>query len=130
MIKQCKPITDFLLAAPQPFSQEVKTKLNQYICGYNNAFKVCCPSKPIVLNVQQNDVTLVNPPSPPDVTNHKNFRLLPEECGYLGSPDKIRNGKDAKLNEFPWMALLSYNTSKLCSLSPFYLILLNVPKNL
>ncbi|XP_018568809.1 serine protease 7-like [Anoplophora glabripennis] len=110
-IKECKPIVDFLQAAPSPIPEEVRIVLNKYICGYDETFKVCCPSKPIRINLQLNDLSLQNPPPPPDVSNHKNFKLLPEECGYLDSPNKIRNGKDANLNEFPWMALLSYKTS-------------------
>lgn len=50
---------------------------------------------------------------PPNVTDHKKLYLLPcEDCGYLGNQDRIRNGQKADLNEFPWMALLSYNTSE------------------
>ncbi|KAJ8960284.1 hypothetical protein NQ318_004009 [Aromia moschata] len=52
-------------------------------------------------------------PPPPDVTRHKNLRLLPEECGLIDIGDKIRNGQNADFNEFPWMALLSYRSRKL-----------------
>ncbi|KAJ8960288.1 hypothetical protein NQ318_004013 [Aromia moschata] len=102
------------MSAPQPISKEVKEELNMYTCGYDGAVKVCCPPGPIRLNSLQrtDDGDLENPPPPPDVTNHMNFRLLPQDCGYLASGDKIRNGKDARLHEFPWMALLSYSTSK------------------
>ncbi|KAJ8965980.1 hypothetical protein NQ314_003808 [Rhamnusium bicolor] len=110
-------ITNFLKRVPQPVPEEIKIQLNKYTCGYDGSIKVCCPSGPIPIKIKDTydadaDALLENPPPPPDIANHKNYYLLPEECGYLGNPDKIRNGIDAKLNEFPWMALLSYNTSK------------------
>ncbi|KAJ8925739.1 hypothetical protein NQ315_009587 [Exocentrus adspersus] len=112
--KLCKPLIDFLLSVPKPISQEVRTELSKYTCGYDGSIKVCCPSNPIVISTKREDLNLLldSPSPPPDITNHKNIGLLPKDCGYLGSPDKIRNGKDAKLDEFPWMALLSYNTNR------------------
>lgn len=112
--KFCKPLVDFLMQVPKPVSEEVRLELNKYMCGYDSGIKVCCPSGPIVIKTMANveTVDLENPPPPPDVSNHRNFKLLPEECGLLPIPDKIRDGKNANLHEFPWMALISYNTNE------------------
>ncbi|KAL7291856.1 hypothetical protein TKK_0014419 [Trichogramma kaykai] len=49
-------------------------------------------------------------PSPPDVTRHPNLRLLDHNlCGPI-SDDKIYGGNRTKVNEFPWMALVAYDT--------------------
>ncbi|XP_018568472.1 serine protease easter-like [Anoplophora glabripennis] len=111
-IKQCKPIIDFLARAPKPLSEPVKKKLNSYTCSYEaNTVKVCCPDTPIKIDDKIPPESLQNTePQPPDVSNHRNYNLLPKDCGYIPSDQKIINGQNASLNEFPWMALLSYNT--------------------
>ncbi|XP_018569549.1 serine protease easter-like [Anoplophora glabripennis] len=70
-----------------------------FIFGYAN---------PIDINDKDNKEVL--PPPPPDVLNHENLKLLPEECGQINYDSKIRDGTEAGLREFPWMALLAYNT--------------------
>ncbi|KAJ8960290.1 hypothetical protein NQ318_004015 [Aromia moschata] len=106
-VKQCQPMVDFLQNAPKPFSSETKNKLRSYSCGYEGTIvKVCCPDTPIATYAGDNT------PPPPDVSTHRNFGLLPKDCGYLSLGDKITNGEDASLNEFPWMALLSYRTGR------------------
>lgn len=113
--RDCKPMVDVLLSLKRPYSAFVVNRLNAYTCGYEDgALQVCCPSSPIKI-VEPPKVTTTTPPptvGPPDVSNHRNLNLLPEDCGYLDIGDKIRNGINASLVEFPWMALLSYRTSK------------------
>ncbi|KAG5896190.1 hypothetical protein JTB14_016964 [Gonioctena quinquepunctata] len=83
----------------------------------DNSIYVCCPEDPItIVGVNQNPNPTPTPlqpideQMPPDVTGHKNLNLLSEECGWAESDNKIRNGKNARLKEFPWMVLLSYKT--------------------
>lgn len=109
VIKSCEPILDFIRASPKPLSPKSVATLQAYQCGFQGSdVKVCCPDRPIPLvdnHININD-------SPPDVTNHKNFNLLPlTTCGPLPNDDRIIGGANASLFEFPWMALLSYQTS-------------------
>nr|XP_023015845.1 serine protease easter-like [Leptinotarsa decemlineata] len=114
-INQCKSLVNCLLNATKPISQKVKEKLNAYLCSYKlGLIWVCCPEEPIV-DIDEPTIITTTPAqneNPPDVTQHKNLKLLPDECGLIYSSNKIRNGKNAFLNEFPWMALLSYKTSR------------------
>lgn len=110
-IEKCPTMVDFLNNSPKPFSKELKELLNKYVCSYANEAihtNICCPSDPININGRNN--TEASPPPPPDVLSHKNLKLLPEECGSIDSDSKIRGGEDARLREFPWMALLAYTT--------------------
>ncbi|XP_060521818.1 phenoloxidase-activating factor 3-like [Cylas formicarius] len=102
-VKKCAPMVTLLQTIKRPISSAVLQRIQSYTCGVNeDGVKVCCPSGPINIgdNLQE----------PPDVSNHRNINLLPSDCGYLDTTDKIINGEDALLNEFPWMALLSYQT--------------------
>lgn len=107
-------MVNFLLSMKRPYSQYVVSRLNEYSCGrIDGELHVCCPFKPIVIvEPTTPSSTSATPTGPPDVSNHRNMKLLPEECGYLDIGDKIKNGVNASLNEFPWMALLSYRTSE------------------
>ncbi|KAJ8925740.1 hypothetical protein NQ315_009588 [Exocentrus adspersus] len=112
-IKQCEPIISFLSNSPKPLSQKTIKRLNSYTCSFEaNTVNVCCPSSPIKTDDGENLQTNAGLPGPPDVSNHRNYNLLPKDCGYLPIDDKIINGQNAGLSEFPWMALLSYNTNR------------------
>lgn len=87
--------------------------LNSYVCGVSKntygyqQYKICCPRKEASLppRVLENIDT--------DLPNHKNIDLLPlKKCGLLYSDNRITNGEKAALFEFPWMALIKYQTSK------------------
>lgn len=130
---------NFIRSRSKPLSSYIKKSLLAYTCSYrNNTVHVCCPSAPIVITEEPTtrglvmtmrkdesssptsvSETLINTEtvpvgktdSPPDVSSHENLHMLPtDECGYLDNQDKIRNGQMTALNEFPWMALLSYKT--------------------
>lgn len=104
-IKECKTIIDFIEKSAKPLSESVKKKLSSYRCKTDtDDVNVCCPYSPIKIEEE----------GPPDVSNHRNINLLPQDCGYQPSDFKIVNGQNTLLNEFPWMALLKYNTSKYC----------------
>ncbi|CAG9813085.1 unnamed protein product [Phaedon cochleariae] len=110
-IMQCEPITNFMRSAKRPLSQEVIRYLNSYTCSYeSNQVWVCCPSEPISFEGEGGSNSAND--DPPDVSQHRNYHLLPEDCGYLDPGDRIRGGANARLNEFPWMALLSYRTRR------------------
>lgn len=104
-IYSCQPILDFLDKIPQPIPPEISDYLKSYHCGFEDKSpKVCCPPKPIHFDNDQK-------PAFPDVSRHRNIDLLPKNCGYINYDDKIVNGNKTGLFEFPWMALLSYQTS-------------------
>ncbi|XP_052744040.1 phenoloxidase-activating factor 3 isoform X2 [Bicyclus anynana] len=47
----------------------------------------------------------------PDIRNHRNFNLLPTECGAIEG-ERIFGGSRTKLFEMPWMVLLSYESGR------------------
>ncbi|KAL3285560.1 hypothetical protein HHI36_000090 [Cryptolaemus montrouzieri] len=102
-IYSCAPLVTFLRNAPRPLSQTDANLLRSYQCGSSqNRIRVCCPT-------DSNEISrLQGNPSPPDVSNHRNIRLLPEDCGQINIGERIINGNETGLLEFPWMALLSY----------------------
>ncbi|XP_045470280.1 serine protease grass-like [Harmonia axyridis] len=107
-IYNCRPLTTFLRNAPQPLSSENRRILQGYQCGFEqNNIKVCCPSDPTEI-ARLEGVGQESEPAPPDVSGHRNLRLLPEDCGRLDTDVRIINGNQTGLFEFPWMALLSY----------------------
>ncbi|CAH1181758.1 unnamed protein product [Phyllotreta striolata] len=108
VVRRCKPMLEALQFVGRPVPQSVSQEVNRYVCGSDNGeTKICCPDGTITLNGGGSDS------GPPDVSRHRNLGLLPYDCGYLDDAnDKIRNGQNAELNEFPWMALLGYRSSK------------------
>lgn len=116
-IKNCTPMTNFLRKINKPYPQYIVKELNSYSCDYrDNKLYICCPSTPINIVDPTKITTSSAKFDPPDISNHKNLKLLPKDCGYLEIGDKIRKGINATLNEFPWMALLSYETGKYFSI--------------
>lgn len=56
------------------------------------------------------DIGGVSPP--PDVTNHPNLRLLDHQiCGPIIQP-KVIGGNKTGVFEYPWMALIAYDTGR------------------
>ncbi|KAH0999250.1 hypothetical protein HUJ04_006059, partial [Dendroctonus ponderosae] len=103
-ITDCKPMLNVLQRVKRPISDAVMKRLQSYTCGsYGSSIKVCCPPSEIVLETES---------LPPDVSNHPNLYLLPKDCGYLNTDNRITNGENAAINEFPWMALLRYRNSR------------------
>lgn len=79
--------------------------LRRFQCGVEGGIvKVCCPNAPIVNGLVGGF---------PDVKNHRNLNLLPlDKCGLDSGEDKIVGGNKTGVFEFPWMALISYQTGK------------------
>ncbi|XP_072390342.1 phenoloxidase-activating factor 1-like [Diabrotica undecimpunctata] len=101
-IRLCQPMLTALLTVERPLSDEAKKQLKAYLCS--DHLKVCCPTSQIVIS--DGDSTDV------DITKHKNYKLLPEDCGYLDIAHiRVINGEDAELSEYPWMSLLSFRGS-------------------
>lgn len=112
LVKHCQNMVTFLKMAPSPLPPPIKEMLREYICGHNEGqVKVCCPDKPIP-PIASKLLMADEPEKMESVENHKNLELLPMDCGYMETTDKISNGQNAGLREFPWMALLMYNTCK------------------
>lgn len=66
-----------------------------YACG-GELERVCCLSK-------VDNFTGVS-----TVTRQAKLSLLPKKCGLTPGQDKISNGINATIGQFPWMALLGY----------------------
>lgn len=111
-IFDCQPIIDFMMRAPKPLSSEHTRILQRYQCGFQNNVKVCCPNNPNEISQMMGENNQRNDPDPPDVSDHINLRLLPQNCGVINTYDKIINGNKTGLFEFPWMALISYRTTR------------------
>ncbi|CAG9860337.1 unnamed protein product [Phyllotreta striolata] len=105
-LNSCQQILEAMKSLKRPVSPSLSQQIMKYKCGIENGgVKVCCPDEPVTFNDGGSaSVT-------PDVSRHRNLRLLPDTCGYnnVGN-DKIVNGRNAQLNEFPWMALLGYSS--------------------
>ncbi|KAJ8925741.1 hypothetical protein NQ315_009589 [Exocentrus adspersus] len=111
LAKECGMMVAFLKAAPNPLPPSIKSKLSEYLCGYQGSKpKVCCSGRPIPVAITQLQTPVNDKDS--DIDNHRNINLLPENCGYILGLDKISNGQNADLGEFPWMALLLYKARK------------------
>ncbi|RZB40872.1 Trypsin and/or CLIP domain containing protein, partial [Asbolus verrucosus] len=108
-ISSCQPILEFLDNVPRPLSMEVRNLLKSYICEYEGEkAQVCCPTKPI--KIPKSQPLKIAPP--PNVDHHRNMNLLPKNCGSVDTTDRIFYGSKTGLFEFPWMALLFYETKR------------------
>lgn len=115
-IKTCPHVIDILQNSPKPYSQKIIDLLRRYQCGYDandsRSVNVCCPNTDsTTVTIASTTILPVDPIDeiiPTDVSNHQNLALLPEDCGTFETDDKIIGGNKTALNEFPWMALISY----------------------
>lgn len=133
-IKKCESMLNFLQTVKRPYSTYLVNKLQAYTCSYGTDVRVCCPSEPINIvepGIERSELSA----GPPDVSKNKNLKLLPKDCGFLDIGNKIKNGMNALMNEFPWMALLSYKTSRyahsnLRSTAKFWFVNENIPDSI
>ncbi|XP_050510381.1 phenoloxidase-activating factor 3-like isoform X2 [Diabrotica virgifera virgifera] len=110
----CEPLRTAFKNVKRPLSDTARKQFEAYIC--KETHKVCCPKEPIIiteLSVRTSD----NDESPTetitDITKHKNYGLLPTDCGFVKDSSyvfdiRVVNGEDAGLYEYPWMSLLSF----------------------
>ncbi|XP_050460002.1 melanization protease 1-like [Cataglyphis hispanica] len=125
-IRNCANIISILRDSPRPLSPEILQMLRDTQCGFEgNDPMVCCvnqqpttvrttlrttQSTTIKPTVQQQDTDVS---SPPDVANHPNLRLLDlQKCGPVVQ-QKVFGGNKTGVFEYPWMALIAYDTGKL-----------------
>ncbi|XP_014215660.1 serine protease easter-like isoform X2 [Copidosoma floridanum] len=107
-INNCPGILSLLKT--RPVSPDAMGRVLKSQCGFEGKTpKVCCERN---ITPTERPVQPVDDTQPPDVTKHPNLRLLGyKNCGPFNS-DKIIGGNVTRINEIPWMALLSYDTGK------------------
>ncbi|CAG9769235.1 unnamed protein product [Ceutorhynchus assimilis] len=103
-IHQCSNIVN-ILKSPNRLDNKAVEYLKKFKCqgSTQSIIKVCCPEEQIIMPD-------VNPPvieTRVKTTVDNNL-----ECGRAMITDRIVSGTTASLSEFPWTALLQYNTSK------------------
>ncbi|XP_032521526.2 CLIP domain-containing serine protease HP8 [Danaus plexippus] len=86
-----------------------KTKFIESFCGYEydqlkRIPKVCCSDFNVASRTGEAGTDVTGTANP-----HPNMKLLPDICGDIDG-NRIIGGRVAKIHEFPWMALISYNT--------------------
>lgn len=95
----CQPVQnifEFLTKERNLQLAVVTDLLKSYQCNLDNKlWKVWCS---------------VNSIAPPNVEKHENLKLLPQDCGPVGITRNIINGKKTDILEFPWMALISFQS--------------------
>ncbi|XP_055912024.1 phenoloxidase-activating factor 3-like [Eupeodes corollae] len=90
----------------QSISKEVIDIVKQQRCGNRESRNVCCTDLALEL-VNNNILANVTDPNSTGAL----VQLMTTPCGISDSSDRILNGETAFLFEFPWMALLEYNTT-------------------
>ncbi|XP_050293697.1 CLIP domain-containing serine protease HP8-like [Anthonomus grandis grandis] len=133
-ITDCRFFTDLLDKTPIPRPKWVVTMIRKHQCGFeDNIPKVCCNREYLqhsttTTTTPQPITTTHNPPKrmvqtepdllfnsfPGDFYSHPNIDLLlGHRCGPIPQQrliNRITSGKKTYLEEFPWMALIAYNT--------------------
>ncbi|CAG9565298.1 unnamed protein product [Danaus chrysippus] len=87
-----------------------KTKFIESLCGHEYDQikwmpKICCSDFTLASRTGEVRTDAVTGTA----DSHPNMRLLPDICGDIEG-NRIIGGRVAKIYEFPWMALISYNT--------------------
>ncbi|XP_076289829.1 melanization protease 1-like [Lasioglossum baleicum] len=103
----------------RPLTREIQNYLRSLQCGFEGRTpKVCCAQQPVITTEPpptstespSPQVDLINVSAPPDVSNHPNLHLINEDsCGPVYT-QKIIGGSKTGVFEFPWMALLGYDS--------------------
>ncbi|XP_077254594.1 phenoloxidase-activating factor 1-like [Temnothorax americanus] len=114
-IRNCPEIIA-ILRSPRPFSAEALRTLRNSQCGFEGIYpKVCCNQATTTTTSTTTTTTTTAPdtdPSPPDVTNHPKLRLLNHvACGPINQ-QKVIGGKKTGIFQYPWMALIEYDTGR------------------
>ncbi|KAI4467785.1 hypothetical protein MML48_2g00015293 [Holotrichia oblita] len=98
-IERCTVLYKYILQENLP-TDEAKEAISKFICNKKQK-KVCCPAivpEFITSNLVVNHM------------EHRNYKLLPENCGSGATAEKIINGNETELFEFPWAVALKYDT--------------------
>ncbi|XP_070152531.1 ovochymase [Polyergus mexicanus] len=127
-IRNCANIIAILRDSPRPLSPEILQMLRDAQCGFEgNDPMICCvsqrrttlrPTLSTIITLSLPTTTKrtmeqeIDVSSPPDVTNHPNLRLLDlQKCGPV-IQQKVYGGNKTGVFDFPWMALIAYDTGK------------------
>ncbi|GJQ76778.1 hypothetical protein Trydic_g15618 [Trypoxylus dichotomus] len=97
-IKDCKIIYNIIERSV--VNDALRQTLRRYQCESPGDVRVCCPS---------NSTLLLNLITSTNDSDHPNVKLLPSTCGVTGSVQKITNGNETALFEFPWATALKYD---------------------
>ncbi|XP_011874753.1 PREDICTED: uncharacterized protein LOC105565840 [Vollenhovia emeryi] len=112
-IRNCPAIIS-ILRGSRPLSAEALQTLRNSQCGFEGSDpKVCCDQG--TTTTTTTTTTTEGPeiiPSPPDVSNHPNLRLLEHViCGPIVQ-QKVVGGNKTGVFQYPWMALIAYDTGR------------------
>nr|XP_031825640.1 transmembrane protease serine 9-like [Nomia melanderi] len=103
------------LLQQRPLTPDTINYIRSLQCGFDNTTpKVCCEQQDAPTPVTNPPTPVTDAPTivpdPPDVSNHPNLRMInADNCGPATIP-KIIGGNKTGVFDFPWMALLAYNT--------------------
>lgn len=117
-IRSCASLWKLVTETQRPYPTRIVQFLQQSVCGNPSEQTICCPLQGVQETSNNNNNQLVtnnNGQIPVAVgtgiinaQQHRNIRLLPlSDCGPVSS-DRIANGNQTVLYEFPWMARLGY----------------------
>ncbi|XP_056634742.1 phenoloxidase-activating factor 3-like isoform X1 [Diorhabda sublineata] len=116
-IRQCPYFNDLLNNSPIPRPRNVIAQIRDRQCGFKNKIPfVCCEKStktPEEDTIKTKLISTANRNAFTDpITNHPNYHLLPKDtCGTISTDSRITNGHTAGVIEYPWMALIFYNSS-------------------
>ncbi|XP_076666294.1 CLIP domain-containing serine protease HP8 [Andrena cerasifolii] len=103
-----------MLKKQEPVSTATQNYLNSLKCGFEGTNpKVCCEQQITAtpLSTTEEPTTVI--PDPPNVSNHPNLGLVnADTCGPV-TEQKAGGGNQTNIFEFPWMALIAYDTGHL-----------------
>ncbi|XP_071053752.1 CLIP domain-containing serine protease HP8-like [Onthophagus taurus] len=115
-IRKCPLFAELLSKTDIPRPRYVIKLIREHQCGFvGEVPKVCCFRR---MNTSSKPKTSIIPIGrsyfpPPNVTNHTNLQLLPNNiCGPISQGYRITSGNETSLEEFPWMALIAYETGE------------------
>jgi transmembrane serine protease 9 len=123
VIQECRQLLSLL--KQRPLQPQTIAKLREAQCGFEGRNpKVCCPKVPPVVVPQSPDETQVTPPAQdvePQATmqtsaweTHPRANLIPADVCGIDNTQRIWGGNRTDLGQYPWAALLQYETRK-CS---------------
>jgi len=120
VIQECRQLLSLL--KQRPLQPQTIAKLRQAQCGFEGRNpKVCCPKSPVPESPEEPQVTTPAQDMKPETMmqpsaweTHPRARLIPaDECG-IDNTQRIWGGNRTDLGQYPWAALLQYQTRK-CS---------------
>uniref|UniRef100_A0A2M4AL94 CLIP domain-containing serine protease n=2 Tax=Anopheles triannulatus TaxID=58253 RepID=A0A2M4AL94_9DIPT len=100
-VPDCKSIQDNYFSSDRVLSGDEVDFLNQLRCQGTPTVTICCPDNVVTLN------RTVTAPASGELPSLKKF-----ECGLESLTDRIVGGSETSLDEFPWYALLEYESKK------------------